>query len=105
MIERSWADARARFRPLLTSPGRQHWVGRRSLALLRAKRRVKQRLGLLEPLRLDVYGGYAGERGGIVWGRALEDDPPEAPTADDTLFDNLRRSWRQLHSDEVPGAV
>jgi len=103
VIERSWADARARFRPLLTSPGRQHWLGRRSLAVLRLKRRVKQRLGLLEPLRLAVYGGYAGERGGIVWGRALEDDPPEAPSSADTLFDNLRRSWRQLHSDEVPG--
>ncbi|HEU5073765.1 MAG TPA: phosphatase domain-containing protein, partial [Polyangiaceae bacterium] len=102
MVGRSWNDAQNRLHPLLTSPGRRHWLGRRSLTALRWKRRLKQRLGLLEPLRLDVYGGYAGQRGAIVWGRALEDEVPAGPTPKDTLFDNLQRSLRQLHSDEVP---
>jgi len=61
------------------------------------------RLERLEPLRLDVYGGYAGAHSGIVWGRALEDELPAAPSPDDTIFDNLRRSWHQIHSNEVPG--
>jgi phosphatidate phosphatase APP1 len=58
---------------------------------------------VLEPLRIDVYGGYAGRESATVWGRALEGEPPLAPSADDTLLDNLKRSLRQLESDEVPG--
>ncbi len=75
----------------------------RSLDWLRVKRSIKQKLGLLEPLRLDVYGGYAGHRRAYIWGRALEDELPEPPSADDTVWVNLKRSLRQLESDEVPG--
>src|SRR6187551_2015412 len=90
-------------RPLLRSPGRSRWLRLSSLESLRLKRRIKHKLGVLEPLRIQVYGGYAGRKQAIVWGRALEDEPPLAPTADDTVLDNLKRSWRQLESDVVPG--
>jgi len=96
-------DVDVNSRPLLSSPGRRRWLRLSSLKSLRLKRRIKHRLGVLEPLRIQVYGGYAGRGSAIVWGRALEDEPPLAPTPDDSVFDNLKRSWRQLESDEVPG--
>jgi phosphatidate phosphatase APP1 len=64
---------------------------------------VKKWLGILSPLRIDVYLGYAGRNRAIVRGRALENEVPRPPRASDRWHDNLRRALRQLESDEVPG--
>lgn len=96
--------------PLMTETAatsdREPWFFRRAQRVdarwLKFRRRVKRRLGVLDPLRLDAYRGYAGPSSAILRGRALEDELPRPPLPEDSVWDNLRRSWRQLESDEVP---
>lgn len=84
-------------------PTRRDWLRKLDQQRRRIRRGVKASVGLLEPLRIDFYGGYAGNERAFVWGRALENAIPSAPRPDDTALSNLKRSLRQLRSDEVPG--
>ncbi len=67
------------------------------------RRLVKHRLGVLDPLRLDVYRGFASDQRVVLRGRALENELPAPADPNDNLFVNLRRSLRLFESDEVPG--
>lgn len=89
-----------------SSPPSSQWRARaRKLDLrwLKLRRKLKRRLGVLDPLRIDAYIGFAGAGRAILRGRALEDELPTPPRPGDSIWDNLRRSLRQLESDEVPG--
>lgn len=67
------------------------------------RRHLKHHLGVLDPLRLDVYRGFASEDRAVLRGRALENELPARPDTDDGAFANLRRSLRLFESDEVAG--
>ena len=99
------ADCTSSNRAIVEPPARREWVRRMDLGWLKLRRRIKHRLGVLDPLRLDVYLGYAGAERAVVRGRALENELPKRPAPEDTLVDNLRRSLRQLESDEVPELI
>ncbi len=67
------------------------------------RRGVKQRFGWLAPLHIAMYGGYGSGRDVLVRGRVLEEHPGAEPDPADPRLSNLRRSWDQFESDEVPG--
>lgn len=67
------------------------------------RRGVKHRFGWLAPLHVALYGGYGNGRDVLVRGRVLEEHPGAEPDAGDPRLSNLRRSWDQFESDEVPG--
>ncbi len=91
----------------MSKPGKafseRDWIHRLDRRLLALRRHLKWKLGILEPLRIDVYLSYAGTKRALIRGRALENRLPSRPGERDTAWDNLRRSIRQLESDEVPG--
>ncbi len=70
--------------------------------------RVKQALG--DRLQLDgrphihPYLGYGSAEFVWIMGRVLRSRPAALPEADDSLLDNLWRTYQLIESDEVPGA-
>ncbi|MEY2935660.1 MAG: hypothetical protein RL033_6409 [Pseudomonadota bacterium] len=67
------------------------------------RRGVKHRFGWLAPLHVALYGGYGNGRDVLLRGRVLEEHPGADPDPNDARISNLRRSWDQFESDEVPG--
>jgi phosphatidate phosphatase APP1 len=67
------------------------------------RRGIKHRFGWLAPLHVALYGGYGYGKDVLVRGRVLEEHPGAGPDPGDPRLSNLRRSWDQFESDEVPG--
>jgi phosphatidate phosphatase APP1 len=75
----------------------------------RWKRRLKQRLGLFDPLQILPFRGHGTPARLLVSGRVLEregviDDTTQAVQAPRNPFARLRASLRRLRSDEIPDA-
>lgn len=69
--------------------------------IARLRRKLKQRLGLLSPPRLDLYIGMGTAHNAQIRGRALEDPPLRPPSKEDSSWDNFRRSFRLFETDEI----
>ena len=67
-------------------------------------RRLGERLGLNQPVHIQVYHGFANPKQAWVSGRVLANKPAGGPKDDDTWWDNLLNTYRRWESDEVPGA-
>ncbi len=69
------------------------------------RRKLKHRLGLTDPVHLQLYSGF-GTTGIVeVSGRVLEDEHASPPSAEDTRWQNLVRAYRIFETDEVGGAT
>ncbi len=67
-------------------------------------RRLGERLGLNQPVHIQVYQGFANPKQAWISGRVLANKPAGGPKDDDTWWDNLLNTYRRWESDEVPGA-
>ena len=65
---------------------------------------IKRKVGLTEPLSVQVYRGYGVSRRVVVSGRVIEDEDVTPPSRDDSAWDNLVRSYKTFETDEVHGA-
>ena len=70
-----------------------------------AKLKVKNRLNLFDPVIIYPYRGYSNGQKAQVHGRILEKERMihEEHTAEDTLWNNIRKVWKRYESDEIPG--
>ena len=69
-----------------------------------ARMAIKRKVGLTEPLSVQVYRGYGTPRRVMVSGRVIEDEDVSPPSRDDSAWDNLVRSYKTFETDEVHGA-
>jgi len=69
------------------------------------KARLSQRLGLGEPLMIQAYHGYGTPQSVTIKGRVLENEGIREATDHDTIWQNMLNAYRQIESDEVPGAT
>ncbi len=67
--------------------------------------RVSDRLGLDEPLMLRPFLGYGTTDTVTIKGRVLENDNILKATDRDGVWQNILNAYRQLESDEIPGAT
>lgn len=65
---------------------------------------LKRKLHLLNPLTIQAYNGFASNQQLYMRGRVLESEGLEQPTADATVWQNLKRMYHRYQSDEVPEA-
>ncbi len=67
--------------------------------------RVSDTLGLDEPLMIWPYFGFGTAEKVRIKGRVLENDNILKATDQDGVWDNILNAYRQLESDEIPGAT
>jgi len=65
---------------------------------------LKQRLGLFEPLQIDVYRGHGTPQCLRVRGRVLEQSGTRQPDGEAGILRNTLDTIRRMESDEIPGA-
>ena len=69
------------------------------------KTRLSQRLGLGEPVMIQAYYGFGTAQRVTIKGRVLENEGIRQATDNDSIWQNLLNTYRQLESDEIPGAT
>ncbi|KAA3659306.1 MAG: DUF2183 domain-containing protein [Chloroflexi bacterium] len=69
------------------------------------KERLTQRLGLGEPLMIQAYHGFGSAQTATIKGRVLENEGIRKATDNDSVWQNLLNAYRQIESDEIPGAT
>ena len=70
----------------------------------RFRQRLKDRLGLGDPVHVQLYRGFGTTKSVRVSGRVLEDEGAMPPSPEDTRWTNLVRAYRLFETDERPGA-
>ncbi|HEX6143470.1 MAG TPA: phosphatase domain-containing protein [Geminicoccaceae bacterium] len=70
----------------------------------RLRRRVKTRLGWLDPVTILPFRGHGDRTRVWLKGRVLEAGGLEQPGREDHLWTTLRHMYHRFESDEVPGA-
>lgn len=70
-----------------------------------AKHRLRQRLGITDPIHIIPYRTYGTARKIYVRGRVLENRRIAGGTSEDSLVTNLLNMYKRFESDEVPGAT
>ena len=65
---------------------------------------IKRRGGYSEPINVQCYRGYGTTKQAVVAGRVLEDEGLVAPQPDDSVWENIKRTWKMIETDEVPRA-
>lgn len=71
----------------------------------RVKLGYKWKFDRWKHLRVDVYRGYGSREQIHVKGRVLDDKGVQIYDAAQNIWQNLADTWRQIESDEVPGAT
>lgn len=74
----------------------------------RVKFKVKDKLGLFDPVFIYPYRGFGNGKDAYLHGRVLEKEAiihSEEFKNADTLWENLRKVWKRYESDEVPGVA
>jgi phosphatidate phosphatase APP1 len=66
---------------------------------------LKHRLGLTDPVNLQLYRSYGTTQHVTISGRLLEDEQTDPPTADDSRWENIVRAYRLIETDEVSGGT
>ncbi len=69
------------------------------------KLRLSDRLGLNDPLMIMPYFGYGTTTTATIKGRVLENENILKATDNDTVWQNILNAYRQIESDEMPGAT
>ncbi|MCP5096333.1 MAG: DUF2183 domain-containing protein [Chloroflexi bacterium] len=69
------------------------------------KMKLALRLGLNDPLMIQPYAGFGTATAVTLQGRVLENEGITQATDQDTVWDNLLNIYRQIESDEIPGAA
>ena len=67
--------------------------------------RLTNRLKLLDKIQIVIYNSYSNEKCVYIKGRVLEDKNIKKATDEDSIVDNLLRTYKRLESDEVPHAL
>lgn len=67
--------------------------------------RLKNRMKLLDKIQVVIYNSYANADSVYIKGRVLEDKKIAKATDEDSIMDNLLRTYKRLESDEVPNAL
>jgi len=83
------------------------FIRRAGLTFTMAKYRIKKRLKLFNDLIAFPYYGFGNEKEAFLKGRVLEKE--EIIHGDrvvpNTLYYNIKKSWKRYTSDEIPGAA
>ena len=69
------------------------------------KFKMKTRLKLLDKIQIVIYNCYASENCIYIRGRVLEDKKIKESTDQDSVWDNLLRTYKRLETDEIPDAL
>ncbi len=69
------------------------------------KMQLSRRLGLEEPLMIQAYYGFGTAQRATIKGRVLENEGILQATDNDSIWQNMLNTYRQLESDEIPGAT
>ncbi|MEM7334695.1 MAG: phosphatase domain-containing protein [Chloroflexota bacterium] len=69
------------------------------------KEKLATSAGLDDPLLIQPYMGFGNQDQLTIKGRILEDEGDKPPMADDSVWQNILKTYRFLESDEVPNAV
>ncbi len=65
---------------------------------------IKRKSGYTEPINVQCYRGYGTATRAFVSGRVLEDEGLAAPSPEDSVWENIVRTWKMIETDEVPRA-
>lgn len=83
----------------------KNWIIKAERAADKTKYRVKNKLGLFNDAIIFPYRGFGNEKEAFIRGRVLEKEEiiHGDKVVPNTLYYNLKKTWKRYASDEIPG--